>query len=189
MKNLILLTVSIALSFTSITAQAWELDQSHSNLRFSVTHLMVSDIQGSIKIKEATLNTPKADFTDATVYLLGDMSSIDTDNDQRDEHLRTADFFNTEKFPDLTFQSTAFKKVSENKYEVTGLLTFHGISKTTTLSVVASPGVQPWDNKTIVGFKVTGTIKRTDFGIGLDSPAAVLSEEVGIIANVIFGKS
>ncbi len=190
MKHLIFAPVFflVTLSFVTIPPITWELDQAHSNLRFTVDHLMVSDIQGSIKIKEATLATPKEDFTDASVYLLADMTSIDTDNDARDEDLRKPDFFDTNKYPDMTFQSSSFKKVTNNKYEVIGLLTFHGISKQTTLEVVASTAIQPWDKKSIVGFKVNGTIKRTDFGISPTTPEAILSDEVSIIANVIFAK-
>jgi polyisoprenoid-binding protein YceI len=185
---LVLAYFVISLSFVS-PPPTWEFDQPHSNLRFTVTHLMVSDIQGSVQIKEAKLTTPNDDFSDASVYVLADMNSIDTDNDQRDDHLRTAEFFDTEKYPSLTFQSDSFKKVADNKYTVTGLLTFHGISKETSLDVIASEGEQPWDKKSIVGFKVSGTIHRSDFGIGVSTPSAILSEDVTIIANVIFAKS
>ncbi len=191
MKHLIFAPVFflVTLSFVMIPPPTWELDQAHSNLRFTVNHLTVSDIQGSIKIKDATLTTSKEDFTDASVYLLADMTSIDTDNDNRDEDLRKPDFFDTAKYPDMTFQSNSFKKVSDNKYEVIGLLTFHGISKLTTLEVIASQSTQPWDKKQIVGFKVNGTIKRSDFGISPTTPEAILSDEVAIIANVIFAKT
>ncbi len=149
---------------------------------------MVSDIEGSIQIKEATLIPPDEDFSGATVFLVADMSTIDTDNDDRDEHLRSADFFYTEKFPDMTFRSESFKKVADNKYTVAGALTFHGITKVVILDAIANKNVRSYDNKTIVGFKVNGIIKRTDFGIAITTPSAILSEEVMVRGNVIFEK-
>jgi polyisoprenoid-binding protein YceI len=187
--QIFLLIFSASLAFKTIPTASWELDTAHSNLHFTVTHLMVSDIEGSFKIKEATLTTPNDDFTDAVITLKTDIATIDTDNDQRDEHLRTADFFDVEKYPVMTFNSTYFKKVDNNKYLVTGDLSFHGITKSITLDVIAHPGTQPWDKKSIVGFKVNGTINRIDFGIGATTPSALLSEDVAIVANVIFSKN
>ena len=184
-----LLVSAFLFSFKSIPPATWTLDDAHSNLRFSVTHLMVSEIEGSIKISEATLTTPNDDFTDASISLSADMNTIDTDNDGRDNHLKTEDFFNVEKFPVMTFKSESFKQSDGKKYIVTGPLTFHGITKNVSLGVIASPGVQPWDNKAIVGFKVSGTISRADFGISPSTPEALLSDEVTIIANVIFAKN
>jgi polyisoprenoid-binding protein YceI len=182
--------VSLLLSFSSkaISQSTWELDDAHSNLRFSLTHLMVSEIEGSVKITEATITSPKEDFSDASVYLVGDMNSIDTDNDARDEHLRTADFFDTEKYPTIIFKSTSFKKTDEHKYTVTGDLTFHGITKPATLEVIANLGINPYDNSTIAGFRVSGTIRRSDFGISTSTPSALLSDETNIMANVKFVK-
>ena len=187
--TLFLITLIIALSGRAIAQSTWQFDDSHSNLQFSATHLMVAEVEGSIKITEATLTVPGEDFSDATVSIRGDMSSIDTDNDGRDQHLRSSDFFDVAQFPFFTFNSSSFQKVADKKYLVTGMLSFHGFTKVVTLDVTANTGVQPWDNATIVGFIVSGTIKRTDFGIGDTTPSAVLSDEVSIEANVIFGKS
>ncbi|MDQ3015911.1 MAG: YceI family protein [Bacteroidota bacterium] len=151
-----------------------------------MVHLMVSDVEGSIKLKSASLVSSGNDFANASLSLVGDMSSIDTDNDSRDEHLRGKDFFDVEKYPDMTFNSTSFKKNSDTSYEVAGLLSFHGVSKQVTLNVIATKNVQPWDNKEMVGFKVKGEINRLDFGISKDSPGAMLSEAAQIKANVIF---
>lgn len=184
----ILVMVGINLPFKAITQSTWSLDEAHSSLRFSLTHLLVSEIEGSVKIKEATLTSPNEDFSDASIYLAGDMNSIDTDNDARDEHLRTADFFDTEKYPSFIFQSTAFKKVDEHKYTVSGQLSFHGITQKASLDVIANLGTNPYDNSSITGFRVNGTINRKDFGISTSIPFAILSDEVNIIANVKFVK-
>lgn len=181
--------IFIALFFASqSTAQTWIFDDAHSNLQFSVTNLMVAEIEGSMKITKADLITPKEDFADAEIYIWVAVNSIDTDNDARDEHLKTADFFDAAKFPDLTFQSTSFKKINDNNYSVTGNLTFHGITKIVIMDVIATQAVRPYDHKTVVGFKASGVIKRTDFDIASSTPSAILGDDVHIKGNVIFVK-
>lgn len=193
MRKLTLLSLSaisaILLSFTAIEASTWTLDKSHAKLGFSITHLMVSDVEGSFRSFESKITSTKADFSDAVVELTADANSIDTDNDKRDEHIKNADFLETSKFSTLTFKSTSFKKVSGNNYKVKGNLTLHGVTKPVELSAVAKTGVNPMNKKTIAGFKITGTIKRSDFGIGAKYPAAVLSDEITLNANAEFVKN
>jgi len=190
MKKIHLFTAIVFL-FITINSNAqttWKLDAAHSNLGFKILHLMVNDITGTVKATESTITATKEDFTDATITLKADMNSIDTDDDKRDAHLKTADFFNTEKFPDLTFQSTSFKKKDQSNYTIVGNLTLHGVTKPVTLNALARSGVNAMNNKPITGFKVTGVIKRTDFDITASTPAAILSDEVSIEANLEFGK-
>ncbi len=104
------------------------------------------------------------------------------------EHLRAPDFFNTAALPDMTFKSSSFKKINDNKYSVTGNLTFHGITQPVILDATATTNIRSYDNKTIVGFRVKGLIKRTDFGISVDTSAAMVGNEIKIKANVIFVK-
>lgn len=193
MRKLTLLSLSaisaILLSFTAIEASTWTLDKSHAKLGFSITHLMVSDVEGSFRSFESKITSTKADFSDAVVELTADANSVDTDNDKRDEHIKNADFLETSKFSTLTFKSTSFKKVSGNNYKVKGNLTLHGVTKPVELSAVAKTGVNPMNKKTIAGFKITGTIKRSDFGIGAKYPAAVLSDEITLNANAEFVKN
>ena len=139
-------------------------------------------------IKECTISTPAEDFADATVNMKADMNTIDTDNEKRDAHLKMAEFFDTAKFPELTFQSTAFKKVEADKYIVTGNLTMHGITKSVTMNASIKTGINPTNNKPISGMKITGSISRVDFGISKDAPEAILSTQVAIEANLEFGK-
>ena len=171
-----------------IKAQTWTFDDSHSNLRFSVTNLMVSEIEGSMKIIEADLVSAGNDFTNASVSIRADVNSIDTDHEGRDEHLRSPDFFDAAAYPDLVFRSTSFKKLSDHKYLVEGTLSFHGVTKTITLEAEATTAVRPYDDKTVVGFRVHGTIKRTDFNISTGTPSTILEDTVEIKANVIFIK-
>jgi polyisoprenoid-binding protein YceI len=180
---------AILSAFTVVTSTNWTYDNNHAKVGFTVTHMLVSDVEGSFKKATATLTTTKADFTDAVVELTAEASSISTDNEKRDAHLQSADFFDVAQFPTLTFKSTSFKKTkTPNTYVVKGNLTMHGVTKPVTLSALAKTGTNPMSKKTIVGFKITGKLKRSDYGIGGSIPSAVVSDEVLINANAEFDK-
>lgn len=180
----LLLTASVTFAQTT-----WTLDKSHAKLGFNITHLMVSEVDGDFKTFDAKITSSKDDLSDAVIDLSGEVGSINTENADRDKHLKSADYFDAEKFPTLTFKSKSFKKVDGKNYKLTGDLTLHGVTKTVELNVKFNgTAVHPYTKKTIAGFKITGTIKRSDFGIGASTPAAVLSEEVTIDANAEFVK-
>jgi len=185
------ITTLFALLFLagSTFAQTWSLDKAHANLGFGVTHLLVSTVEGSFKTFEGKITSSKEDFSDAVIDVTADVNSVNTDNGQRDGHLKGPDFFDAEKFPTLTFKSKSFKKVEGKKYKLSGDLTLHGVTKPIVLDVTMNgPVVHPYNKKTIVGFKVSGTLKRSDFGIGSGTPSAVVSDEVEIKANAEFAK-
>jgi len=185
-----LLTVAVILmSFVTIAPSTWTLDPLHSTLRFSVSSLMISEVEGSFKMTESTITAQKEDFSDAVVSMAADVNSVDTDVDERDTHLKSADFFDAAKYPTIVFKSTSFKKLSDKKYKVTGELTFHGITQPVVLEAIANYGTHPMSKKTLAGFKVTGTIKRTDFGIATSTPSTMLGDEVNIVANAQFAKN
>jgi polyisoprenoid-binding protein YceI len=193
MKKLSLITIGILsiayLSFTIVEKSTWTYDKAHAKVGFSVTHMMISDVDGYFKTADAKLTTSKADFSDAVVEMTADASSIFTDNDKRDEHLRTADFFDVQKFPTITFKSFYFKKTkAANTYYVKGNLTMHGVTKPVGLNVIAKTGTNPYSKKAIAGFKITGKLKRSDFGIGPDTPSAIVSDEIQIVCNAEFSK-
>lgn len=190
MKKLFYLlpTIALFLSTQSFAQTVWSFDDAHSNLQFSVTNLMVAEIEGSMIIRQARLTFTQPDFSDGDIFILADVNTIDTDHDGRDEHLRSPDFFDAAKYPDLTFKSTSFQKKGDQKYAVTGNLTFHGITKPVTMEVLATEAIRPYDNKTVIGFKANGTIKRTDFDIATDTPSAILGDDVTVKGNVIFVK-
>lgn len=192
MKKLILFVAVIStglLAFKPI-ANIWSVDNAHSKLGFEITHLMLTDIEGSFKNVESKITASKADFSDAVVELKADVNSVNTDNEKRDAHLKAADFFDAAKYPNLTFKSTSFKKVGDNKYKVAGNLNFHGVTKVVTLdAVLKGINVNASTKKETAGFKVTGTIKRSDFNFGPKYPTAMLSDEVNLNANVQFVKN
>jgi polyisoprenoid-binding protein YceI len=174
-----------AFAATALSAQSWTLDKSHAKLGFSITHMMVSDVEGNFKSFDVKLQSANEDFTDAKIELTADINSINTDNEGRDKHLRGADFFDAEKYPTLSFKSKSFKKVDTNKYVLGGDLTMHGVTKEVTLYVtLRGTTVHPYNKKTVAGFKVNGTLKRSDFGVGSGTPEAVLGDEITISSNL-----
>jgi polyisoprenoid-binding protein YceI len=190
-KLLMIAAIAITLilySFKAVDTTSWELDSMHSKLGFSITHLMVSEVEGSFKMTEAIITASKEDFSDAKVSMTADVNSVDTDNADRDEHLKKADFLDAAKFPTITFKSTSFKKVDEKNYQVKGDLTLHGVTKPIELNARVNLGTNPMSKKSIAGFKITGTIKRSDFGVSAETPSAMLSDEVAIVANAEFAK-
>jgi polyisoprenoid-binding protein YceI len=186
MKKIAIFTLAMVVSVSTF-AQKWTVDKSHSKLGFTVTHLMISEVDGNFKKFDATITSSKDDFSDAIFELTADISSVDTDNEMRDGHLKKPDMFDAEKFPTLTFKSTSIKKIEGKKYQLAGNLTIKGVTKPVTLDLTLNGvGKNQRTQKPIAGFKLTGSIKRTDFGIGA-MPSSVVSEEIEIRAVGEFG--
>lgn len=182
---IILLTVFSCTAF----AQTWKSDKAHSQLKFDITHLGISTVSGAFTDFDATIEAKKPDFSDATFTLTAKTASINTGVEKRNEHLKSADFFDAAANPELTFKSTSFKKVSESKYALMGDLTMHGVTKPVSLDLIYRGTVtNPMNKKAVAGFRATGTIKRSDFGIGPKFQAPMLSEEVMITADGEFGQ-
>lgn len=178
------------MSVITLSAQNWSLDKAHAKLGFGATHLLVSSVEGNFKSFDAKITSSKSDFSDAVVELSADVSSVNTDNDKRDTHLKSADFFDAAKYPTLTFKGKSLKLVSGKKYTLSGDLTLHGVTKPVVLDVVYNGTIEhPYTKKQVAGFKVSGAIKRSDFGIGGSVPGGVVSDEIEISANAEFEKS
>jgi polyisoprenoid-binding protein YceI len=191
MKKISIITMVpiMALLVSFKAPDTWKTDKDHAKLGFTITHLMVSDVEGWFKSFEATVTTSNKDFTDAVVVMSADASSINTESEARDKDLKSPAFFDVEKYPVITFKSKTFKKVNDTNYKVTGDLTMHGITKTVELDAVCRMGTNPMSKKEIAGFKITGKLNRTDFGIGASMPEAILGNEVTIIANAELDKN
>jgi polyisoprenoid-binding protein YceI len=190
MKKSILMTAAaaLALSFT-FEQSTWSVDKVHSQLGFSINHLGITDINGSFTTMETKISTSKDDFSDAVVELTADAGSINTNNAQRDAHLKNADFLDAEKFPTLSFKSTSFTKGKGQHYLVKGDFTMHGVTKPVELDAIYNgTTINPMTKKSIAGFKVTGIIKRSDFGISPETPAPLLSDEIKLNADLEFSK-
>lgn len=184
MRNVLFVIVVFVIATLNLQAQqVWALDKAHAKMAFTVTHLSISEVDGVFKDFDVTITSSAEDFSDASFELTADLKAVDTNNERRDAHLQREDMFDTEKFPKLTFKSTSIKKVADKKYELAGDLTIKGVTKPVTLDLtLLGTMVHPRSQKKMAGFKATGTIKRTDFGVG-NMPAMMVSEEVELRAS------
>jgi polyisoprenoid-binding protein YceI len=187
----ILILLAAAFSYTAASAQTtWTVDKAHSNVKFTVTHLLVSDVDGLFKNYDATITATKPDFSDAKFQISIQTASVSTDNDNRDKHISSPDFFDVATYPTLTFTSTAITKTSDKHYKLTGNLTLHGVTKPASFDLWYRGTIQnPMSKADDAGFQLTGTINRSDFNFGSKFPNAVVSDEVTIKANGEFGKA
>jgi polyisoprenoid-binding protein YceI len=182
MKKINLLAALLMLGSAAFAQTKWEANKAHCKVGFTVTHLSISEVDGNFKKFDASLTSSKPDFTDAVFELTADAASVNTDNDMRDNDLKSDHFFDVAKFPTITFKSTGVSKVSDKAYKLTGDLTMHGVTKPVTLDLtVTGTSKNMRTQKPIAGFKVTGTINRNDFGIG-HMPSAMVSDEVELRA-------
>ena len=171
----------------------WDLDNSHSNVKFTVTHLVISEVDGAFKTFNGSMTASKPDFSDARIEFSVDIASINTDNEQRDNHLKGDDFFNAEKFPKMTFKSVSMKKISGNKYELTGDLTIRDVTKRVKFAATYGGTTKdPWGN-TKAGFKATSTINRLEYGLKwntlTEAGGAVVGADVTISINAEFNQA
>jgi polyisoprenoid-binding protein YceI len=183
----VILSVSaglLLLSFTILNAGSWSLDAAHSRLGFTVKHMGVSETVGQFDKFDIKISTTKEDFTDAQITLTAETKTVNTYLPMRDDHLRSADFFEVEKYPTMTFKSTSVKKVKGNDYTVVGDLTLHGVTKTVTLKATHNGSTKNRAGADLAGLKITGMIKRSDFGIGTTMPNTVVADEVYLNADL-----
>jgi polyisoprenoid-binding protein YceI len=170
-----------------MATQKWVLDPMHSEVQFKVKHLVISTVTGSFKTFEGSLETDNDDFSGASVNFSLDVNSLDTNQEQRDGHLKSAEFFDTEQFPTITFTSTSF-----DGEELKGDLTIKGITKPVTLAVEHGGTAADFYGNTKAGFEVTGKINRKEFGLTWDgiteAGSIVLGEDIKLIINVQFAK-
>lgn len=172
------------------TTTQWSVDPTHSSVKFNVDHLVISEVDGNFKKFSGNIVTNAADFNNSKITFSVDVNSINTDNADRDKHLMSDDFFAAEKYPQMTFTSTSFKKVKGNMYAAEGDLTIHGVTKRVKFAVNYGGSIKdPWGN-TRAGFKAAGTINRKDFGLKwsntTEAGGAVVGDEVRLQINVEF---
>lgn len=143
----------------------YKIDAAHSEITFKVKHLMITNVTGSFTKFDATLTTESEDFTNATISFEADVDSISTNNEQRDGHLKSDDFFAASTHPKLTFASTSFTKKSDDEYALVGDLTIKGTTKQVELNVAyGGTATDPW-GQVKAGFEISGKINRKDFGL------------------------
>lgn len=180
-KSFLFLSAFFVLTAFAVVANSWKNDPAHSQLAFTVKHFGINKITGHMLDFAVDVQSSKADFSDAVVTLNAKTASLNTRIDARDNHLKSADFFDAEKYPEITFRSTGIKADGKNKYKLTGDLTMHGVTKQVTMEMEHKGTVQnPNNNKPIAAIVVKGKIKRSDFNIGGKFPANIISDEVYI---------
>ncbi len=188
MKQIIFfLTFFIATISVAFAQTEWKLDKSHSGISFSVRHMVISDVVGNFKDFEISLKSSKDDFSDASVESVIKVASINTENSMRDNHLKADDFFNAEKYPEIKFKSTAFEKVGDNKYKITGDLTIRDVTKKVVFDAVLN-GTLKTDRGLISGWKATTIINRFDYNLKwsktLETGGLMVGQDVTITLNL-----
>lgn len=174
---------TILLAFLLITAtvfsQTWSLDKGHSRVGFTVNHHLISEVDGNFKAYSAKITATKEDFSDAVFEFSAETNSFNTDNEMRDKDLKSANFFDVEKYPAMTFKSTSFVRIMGNKWKLTGNLTIKDTTLPISLDVIlGGPEMNQRAQKLEIGIKATGKINRLDFKIGEKLPQIMVSNEV-----------
>ncbi len=192
MKRLTVVFFAIFAVTAFVTAQSeWKFDKVHSSVTFSVRHMIISNVSGNFKDFSVVLKSEKEDFSDATVKGTIQVASISTDNDNRDKHLKSDDFFNAEKFPEIKFKSTKFEKLGDNKYKITGDLTMRDVTKEVTFDAVLN-GTLKTDKGWLSAWKATTTINRFDYNLKwsktVETGGLIVGQDVTITLNLELNK-
>lgn len=166
----------------------WNVDVTHTNVGFVVRHMMVSKVRGNFTDMEGTIEGDPTTLDSTEISFRIGVDSVNTNNEDRDNHLRSADFFEVEKYPDMTFESTNIKKIGETKYALTGDLTIKGTTKETTFDVqYLGKGENPW-GVAVVGFEASTKISRKEFGLtwnqALEAGGVLVGDDIEIVIDL-----
>lgn len=174
-------------AFLIVSANAqtiWKMDKNHSQVNFTVSHMVFSEVSGTFKNFDVMFDAAKDDFTDAKIEATIKTGSIDTQNENRDKHVKSDDFLNVEKFPEMKFKSTKIEQTGKDTYKITGDLTIRDITKSVTLDTKYKGSIKDTHGNTRVAFKATTTIDRFEFGTKwnreLDSGGLIAGKEIEI---------
>ena len=169
----------------------WVIDPAHSEVHFKIRHLVISTITGSFKVFSGTMVTPEHDKFDNAFFTINiDVYSIDTNNRERDEHLKSADFFSADDYPEIVFRSKSFVHHDGDHYKLTGDFTIKGVTRTVTLNVLFGGQAKDGFGISRAGFEITGEINRNDFNIHssdvTEAGGLVIGEDIKLHANLQF---
>ncbi|HLR26776.1 MAG TPA: YceI family protein [Fodinibius sp.] len=175
------------------TVTLWKVDASHSEVQFKVKHLVISTVTGSFNSFSGTVETGESGFEDASISFEADIDSISTGDKDRDDHLKSEDFFNAEHHPKLSFKSTSFEKVADSNYKMTGDITIAGNTNEITLDVVHGGIATGPQGNTRAGFDLNGKISRKEFGLTwnpvTEAGSVVVGDEIKLLISVQLVKS
>jgi polyisoprenoid-binding protein YceI len=184
--------LALTMALSSPAQTTWTVDNAHSKVKFTVTHLVIAEVEGSFRVYSGTIESPTKDFVDGTVNFSVDVNSINTENDMRDKHLKSDDFFNAAKFPTMTFKSASWKKVDDRNYILEGDFTLRDVTKKVSFAIVYGGTTKDGYGNTKIGFKGTTTINRFEYGLKWNAlteiGGAVVSKEVNITLNLEFAQ-
>lgn len=189
MKKVFLFLVAISISVASFAQTKWTVDPMHSFVNFSVKHMGISFVDGSFTKFDGSVTAAKPDLTDAKINFTVDVNSINTSVEPRDKHLKSDDFFSAVTYPNMTFESTSFKKGSGNNYILSGKLTIRDVTKDVKFDVVFGGTAKDQQGNTKAGFAATTTINRLDYNIKYDPTGAGIAKDVKITLNLEFAQA
>ena len=188
MKTIMMTTLAMASGLVLEAQTTWKIDPTHSSVNFSATHMLISQVEGSIKKFDAKISTTGNEFDNASVEMTLDVNSLTTNNEMRDNHLKGDDFFNAEKFPNMKFKATSMRNTGGKTYKLTGDLTIRDVTKPVDLIVIWGGTIKDPYGNTRSGFQITGAINRFDYGLKwsalLESGGAVVGEIITFTSNI-----
>ncbi|NRS87820.1 polyisoprenoid-binding protein YceI [Flavobacterium sp. 7E] len=175
-----------------MTKANWAIDPTHSEIGFKVKHMMFTNVSGKFNAFEASIENDEDHFESSKISFSADVNSVDTNNLDRDNHLRSADFFDIENYSKLTFKATSIKKIDEGEYQITGDLSIKDFTKSIVLETEYSGLMKdPWGN-TKIGLSISGKINRKEFGLtwnsALETGGVLVGEEIKLLAEIQFIK-
>ena len=166
----------------------YNIDPAHSEVTFKIKHLMITNVTGNFQKFDGTLESSQDDFSDAVIHFEADIDSINTNNEQRDGHLKSAEFFDAAQYPKLTFQSVSLEKIGGEDYKLNGNLTIREVTKPVTLEVEFGGLATDFYGQSKAGFEIKGKINRKDFGLTwngvTEAGGIVVSDEVKLNLNI-----
>lgn len=187
MKKMKLLTpLFIILTYISFAQDlpTWSADVAHSNMGFKVSHKAISNTIGDFRDFDLVVTTPNENFEDAKIKMVIETASINTANSSRDEHLRSEDFFDAERYPQIIFTSSSITAKNDNTYDVKGTLNMHGVEKELILNMTHNGSTTSRSGSELAGLYFSTIFKRSDFKIGVDMPNTVVADDILLNAEI-----
>jgi len=186
LKIFLILNILIVINMETVAQETeWAIDSAHSNISFSISHFIIATVKGSFDTFEGTLSSDGEDFSNSQLVITIKGKSINTNQTDRDNHLRSKGFLDIEKNPELRFQSKRFERIGEKEYKAYGTFTMNGISKELVINATYKGSFEhPQLRKTIAVFEINADIPRLEFKVGVDYPAAALGETVKLISTI-----
>ncbi len=181
MKKVFALLAAVIFTVNSFAQTVLKSDPMHSRIQFVVKHIGISEITGNFDAATLTINADDSNFVNSKFNFTADINSINTHVEARDNHLKSADFFDAAKFNTMTFVSKSISKIKKDSYKVNGTLTMHGVAKPVTVTLAYKGAtINPMNQKKTYAYQVTTHLKRSDFGVGPKFPEAVISNVVNV---------